>query len=56
MFNFSNTDFVVKKGDRIAQLIIETITPTKIVEVAELDNTKRGEGGFGSTGSGEIKK
>ena len=50
LFNHSKVDFVVKTGDRIAQLIIEKITPTVIEEVKELDETDRGEGGFGSTG------
>jgi len=50
LFNFSNEDFVVKAGDRIAQLIIEKITITEIEEVSELSKTERGEGGFGSTG------
>lgn len=50
LFNFSNDDFIVKAGDRIAQLIIEKITMTEIEEVTELSKTERGEGGFGSTG------
>ncbi|EGR30580.1 hypothetical protein IMG5_128830 [Ichthyophthirius multifiliis] len=44
LFNHSNDDF------KIAQMIIEKITPTIIQEVEELDETLRGEGGFGSTG------
>lgn len=39
-----------RKNDRIAQLIIEKIEPTEVVEVNELTDTARGEGGFGSTG------
>jgi len=51
LFNHSDVDFIVKKGDRIAQLILERIIPDAIVEeVIELSATKRGEGGFGSTG------
>ena len=42
--------FVVKKGDRVAQLIIERISTPPVVEVEELDDTERGAGGFGSTG------
>lgn len=42
--------FVVKKGDRVAQLIIERISTPPVVEVKELDDTERGAGGFGSTG------
>jgi dUTP pyrophosphatase len=50
LFNFSDVDFKVNYGDRIAQLIIEKITETEVEEVEELDETVRGEGGFGSTG------
>ena len=52
LFNHSNEDFVVNKGDRIAQLIFEKIyicSPEE-VEYSELTNTSRGSGGFGSTG------
>lgn len=48
--NFSRKEFFVRKGDRIAQLIIEKIEHPEIKEVDELDPTERGEGGFGSTG------
>ncbi len=50
LFNFGKEDFLVKSGDRVAQLIIEKITETEIMEVDNLDDTERGEGGFGSTG------
>ena len=50
LFNFSDSDFKVSPGDRIAQLIIEKYTRTEIEEVDDLDTTVRGEGGFGSTG------
>jgi dUTP pyrophosphatase len=43
-------DFEVKKGDRIAQLILEKICHAEITTVDDLDSTARGEGGFGSTG------
>lgn len=55
LFNFSDDDFQVKYGDRIAQFIIEKITITEVEEVEELESTKRGEGGFGSTGV-DLKK
>lgn len=42
---------VIQHGDRIAQLIIEKYTPCLPVEVSSLDDTNRGAGGFGSTGS-----
>ena len=50
LFNHSENDFQVKYGDRVAQLIIEKITETKIEETEDLDSTSRGIGGFGSTG------
>ena len=50
LFNFSEVDFQINVGDRIAQLIIEKYTRTDIEEVSDLDDTARGEGGFGSTG------
>ncbi|WVO13585.1 hypothetical protein L204_101206 [Cryptococcus depauperatus] len=50
LFNFSQQDFIVNKGDRIAQLILERIILAPIQEVDDLDATTRGSGGFGSTG------
>ncbi len=40
----------VKKGDRIAQLILERIVTPEVEEVEDLDSTVRGAGGYGSTG------
>lgn len=51
LFNFGKVDFEIKTGDRIAQLVIEIVCPTEIVESEDLDETTRGEGGFGSTGT-----
>ncbi len=50
LFNFSDKDFQISPGDRIAQLILERISMASVVEVADLDDTTRGAGGFGSTG------
>ncbi|KIY45894.1 dUTP diphosphatase, partial [Fistulina hepatica ATCC 64428] len=50
LFNYSDCDFQVEEGDRIAQLIIEKICNPAVLEVADLDETLRGAGGFGSTG------
>ena len=50
LFNFGDKEFVVKQGDRIAQLILEQIVMADVMEVQELSETVRGEGGFGSTG------
>ena len=48
--NFGDADFAVKKGDRIAQLVIAPVTQPAVVETDEIDDTDRGSGGFGSTG------
>ena len=49
-FNFGDFPYYGKKGERIAQLIIEKIETPEIFEVDKLSATERGEGGFGSTG------
>ena len=53
LFNFGAEDFEIKQGDRIAQMIIERIAETELVQVEDLDQTVRGQGGFGSTGFGQ---
>ena len=51
LFNFSNEEYVVERGDRIAQMIVERYGTPKFVEVHEFaKKTERGECGFGSTG------
>ena len=50
LYNHSDEVFEVKKGDRIAQLILEIIAIPEVQVVKELDATERGDGGFGSTG------
>ena len=50
LFNHGDQDFPIKKGDRVAQLILERIMTPEVVEVDSLDETDRGAGGFGSTG------
>lgn len=50
LFNHAETDFSIKQGDRVAQLILERIRILDVQEVDELDATDRGAGGFGSTG------
>jgi deoxyuridine 5'-triphosphate nucleotidohydrolase len=49
LYNHSTDDFSIKKGDRIAQLILERIETPAVEEVDDLDDTARGTGGFGST-------
>ena len=50
LVNLSNEDFLIKDGERIAQLIIAKHEQITWKEVSILDKTERGEGGFGSTG------
>ena len=50
LVNLSSENFVINNGDRIAQMIIARYAHTKWEEVSVLDETKRGQGGFGSTG------
>eukprot|EP00968_Pinguiococcus_pyrenoidosus_P012587 scaffold1110_cov254-Pinguiococcus_pyrenoidosus.AAC.2 len=50
LFNFSQEDFEVSRGDRVAQLVLERICMAPIEVVEELSETARGAGGFGSTG------
>jgi dUTP pyrophosphatase len=50
LINFGKEDFTINRGDRIAQLIFNKVFYAKFVEVEELNNSQRGEGGFGHTG------
>ncbi|XP_039901313.1 deoxyuridine 5'-triphosphate nucleotidohydrolase, mitochondrial isoform X1 [Simochromis diagramma] len=51
LFNFGKETFEVKKGNRVAQLVCEKICYPDLVEQETLDETDRGAGGFGSTGT-----
>lgn len=48
--NLGDEDFVINRGDRIAQIVVAPVQRAHMTEVAELDDTARGSGGFGSTG------
>lgn len=50
LVNLSRVPFVVKPGDRIAQMVFNKVEHGEFVEVETLDETERGSGGFGSTG------
>jgi dUTP pyrophosphatase len=52
IFNHGHQDFHIKEGDRITQLILEKIKDVEVLEVERLDDTKRGNQGFGSSGTG----
>jgi dUTP pyrophosphatase len=53
LINHGDEDFIVERGMRIAQLVIAPVTQVRLREVDSLDETVRGVGGFGSTGSGQ---
>ena len=50
MVNLSQEEFVVNDGERVAQMVIARHETADFVEVAELDETERGAGGYGHTG------
>ena len=50
LINLSNENFLINPGDRIAQMVIARYERVEWDEVAELNPTERGDGGFGSTG------
>ena len=50
LINHGPEDFIIRRGDRIAQLVIAPVVQAAWVEVESLDDTARGAGGFGSTG------
>ena len=51
LVNLSEKNFIIEDGERIAQMVIATYEKATWKEVEELSETKRGEGGFGSTGN-----
>ena len=50
LVNLGQEDFIVNDGERIAQLVIASYEQVEMVEVESLDQTERGEGGYGHTG------
>lgn len=50
LVNHGTRDFAISRGDRIAQMVVAPVTRAAVVEVAALEETARGAGGFGSTG------
>jgi dUTP pyrophosphatase len=50
LINHGSTDYTLRRGERIAQMVVQRIAQVRIRVVAELDETRRNEGGFGSTG------
>ena len=56
LFNHSDQNLEVKKGDRVTQLILEKIATPEIEQVDDLDKTARGNQGFGSTDKPQEKE
>ena len=54
LINHGQTPFEVRRGDRIAQLVLAPVVRASWLKVDELDETARGVGGFGSTGVASI--
>ena len=50
LVNLSSEEFIIKDGERIAQMVISKHDQAKWLEVEVLENSERGAGGFGSTG------
>lgn len=50
LINFSNKDYIINQGDRIAQMVFIKYEKIELIEVEKLDTTSRGEGGFGHSG------
>ena len=54
LINHGQTPFIVKRGDRIAQMVVAPVTQIVWNVVQELDQTERGSGGYGSTGIAAV--
>ena len=54
LINMSNEPFIIKKGDRIAQMVFQKVEKFNLNIVDKLQDTLRGEGGFGSTNKGRA--
>ncbi|MBN2892806.1 MAG: dUTP diphosphatase [Bacteroidales bacterium] len=56
LVNLSNNDFTINSGERIAQMIVSSVSQVDWAKVDELNTTIRGEGGFGHTGLKKLKQ
>ena len=56
LINHGSEPFLIKRGDRVAQMVFAQVTQPRLVEVKNLSKTVRGEGGYGSTGANIPKK
>ena len=50
LINLSDKPYIIEKGMKIAQMLVQPVAIVQVVEAEDLDDTSRGEGGFGSTG------
>ena len=50
VINLGDKEYILKRGERIAQMVFASVQQVDLVEVQVLDETRRGEGGFGHTG------
>ena len=50
LINHGHEDFIIQRGDRIAQMVVAPVVQARLIEVSSLDKTTRGAGGFGSSG------
>jgi dUTP pyrophosphatase len=51
LINHGSAPYIIMRGDRVAQLIIAPVSSVELIELASLDDTLRGVGGYGSTGT-----
>jgi dUTP pyrophosphatase len=51
VINLGDKEYILQRGERIAQMIFNRVEKAELIEVGELDDTNRGAGGFGHTGS-----
>ncbi len=54
LLNLSQTPYTIVPGERIAQLLVMPVCQAEFVQAESLEDTARGQGGFGSTGRGEL--
>ncbi len=50
MINWGEEPFIIRRGDRIAQMVIAAVCKAEFIEVGDLEATERGDGGFGHSG------
>ena len=50
VINLGDKEYILKKGERVAQMVFARVVQPQFIEVEDLDETRRGTGGFGHTG------